>query len=288
MTAVTFDRILEAARADAKRFDAEYDTWEFSSAVDAIQWAPEWADNRDAPKGGIAYADWNDIGGYGDRNPYSKRARTLLKRVGDLLEQIGCELDWSDQVSTCDGCGKLIQTSPDCYSWQPEFVVGDGDITCAVCLADAGESYLEGLEGNERESCICTVDPSDYGYVKVADELERGFHPGQDADPRVIAKALRAKGVSRFLFQVDSVGQFDASFSVWIHESESKKVSELSRDETDGPSVSEAMKRGLEAAAKQSAALQGEGVRYSQINEDGTATTRLISREDFISKGIKP
>src|SRR5579864_2403777 len=256
---ITIDRILEAARNDAARFDAQYKTYAFGNAVDAIQWAPEWADNRDQPKNGIAYADWNDIGGYRDENKFSKRARTLLKRVGDLLERIGVELDWSDQVSTCDGCGKLIQTEPDSYSWQPEYVVGDGDITCAKCLEDDSESYLEGLEGDEHKSCICTVDPADYGYVKIAEELERGFHPGQDADPRVIAKALRAKGVSRFLFQVDDVGQFDASFSVWVHEDESDKVTELTSAETDGPSVSEGLKRGLEAASRQADALQGEG-----------------------------
>jgi hypothetical protein len=83
------------------------------------------------------------------------------------------------------------------------------------------------------------------------------------------------------------VGQFDATFSVWIHEDESDKVTELTPAETDGPSVSEAMKRGLQAAAKQADALQGDGVRYSTIHEDGTAETRLIPRDEFAEKGIK-
>ena len=109
MTAVTFDRILDAARADAKRFDAEYGTYQFSNAVENIQWAHEWADNRDQPKGGIAYANWNDIGGYGDRNPYSKRARALMRRVGDLLEggrsdheihRLACEASYREPTAS--------------------------------------------------------------------------------------------------------------------------------------------------------------------------------------------
>jgi hypothetical protein len=221
---VTANKAYEAARADAARFDAQYGTYQFSNAVENIGWANEWADGREAPKG-IAYANWNDIGGYRD-NRFSERARTLMKRLERLFEQLGVEIEWSDQVSTCDDCGNLIQTEPDSWGWQPEFVVGDGSITCAKCLESDGAEYLAGLEGS-TEAAIVTVDPSEYGYVKVVDELERGWHEGQDADPRVIAKALHARGVSRFIFQVDDVGQFDASFSVWVHEDEAGKVTEL-------------------------------------------------------------
>lgn len=41
---------------------------------------------------------------------------------------------------------------------------------------------------------------------------------------RKVAKELQAKGIERFLFQLDSVGQFDGRWSVYVHESEKKKL----------------------------------------------------------------
>jgi hypothetical protein len=258
------------------------------SHVEDIQWAEGYADGREAPKG-IAYGNWNDDDSY-DR---VKRERVkspgkIMSRLCNILERMGVQIEWSDTVSTCDSCGLLIETHPNSYGWRPRYVETDDGLTCAKCLEGDEENYLETLEGDARRSCIETIDPSEHGYVKIAEDLQRGFHSGQDADPRVIAKALRAKGVSRFLFQVDDVGQFDATFSVYVHTEEANKVTELTPAETDGPSVSEAMKRGLQAAAQQSSVLERSGgVVYSQINEDGTANTRVISRDEFIEKGIR-
>lgn len=282
---VSVDRILEAARNDAARFDKQYSTYAFSNNAENIGWSHEWADGRDAPKG-IAYANWNDIGGYGERNQYSERARTLMRRVCDLLERVGVEIEWSDQVDTCDDCGGLIQTSPDSYSWQPDFVIGDGCITCEKCTLNDAENYLESLEGDTGKCVTLDVDPSDYGYELLQGELEHGWHPGQDADPKVIAKDLRARGIERFIFVLEENSQFYSTFAVWVHEDEKDKLGE-EPIETDGPSVSAAMEKGLREASAKCDALQGDGIRYASIDADGNATARLISREDFIEKRIK-
>jgi hypothetical protein len=71
-----------------------------------------------------------------------------------------------------------------------------------------------------KNNTIDNIDPEDYGYVKQSDRYENGWHPGQNDDPKAIAKALREKGYRRFLFQVDNVGQFDLRFSVYIHQEE--------------------------------------------------------------------
>ena len=44
--------------------------------------------------------------------------------------------------------------------------------------------------------------------------------------------------------------------------------------------------RGLKAASKATEALQGDGIKYTKINSDGTATARLVSKEEFIN-GVK-
>jgi hypothetical protein len=48
--------------------------------------------------------------------------------------------------------------------------------------------------------------------------FQRNLHPGQAADPHVMAKKLRALDIERYIFVLDDVGQFDHSFSVWVHE----------------------------------------------------------------------
>jgi len=211
---VTASRVYEAARADAKRFDKQYGTHVFSNEVENVGWAAEWADRREAPKGGIWYADWNDIGGYHD-NSYSERAKTLMKRLGDLLEKAGAEIDWSDEVTTCGDCGRLIKTEPDSYGWQPEFVVGDGDITCTDCLDPA--EYLRGLADGQGFNSIASIDPTDHGYVRLnEDSYETGFHPGQTDDPKKVAKELVAKGYRRFIFHKDEQSQFYCKWSVYV------------------------------------------------------------------------
>jgi len=44
---------------------------------------------------------------------------------------------------------------------------------------------------------------------------------------------------------------------------------------------------GRQHAAKACDALRGDGVRYAEVHEDGSATARLIPRDEFIEKGIK-
>jgi hypothetical protein len=87
------------------------------------------------------------------------------------------------------------------------------------------------------------------GYIRVAEDMQHGFHAGMDADPKVVAKYLKSKGVSRFVFTLDDVSQFYCTFGVWIHKEEKDKIPGLdlqNRSNVDGPSVSEAMQRGLQ------------------------------------------
>jgi len=60
----------------------------------------------------------------------------------------------------------------------------------------------------------------EYGYSAYNSGYESGFHPGQNADPKKIAKELREKGITDFIFVMDDVNQFDCEFSVWIKQPE--------------------------------------------------------------------
>jgi len=60
----------------------------------------------------------------------------------------------------------------------------------------------------------------------------------------------------------------------------------LTREEVNGPSVSEAMKRGLQAATVASSALTGEGVKYVKVMGDQVVEARVIPPGEFAEKGV--
>jgi hypothetical protein len=221
---MTPHKAIEAARTVADSLDKRFETYQFSNAMADVGWAEGWADGRESPKNGIVYANWNDPR---VTTPVGRGEIKLMSRLGTVLEKMGVEIAWCDQVSTCSDCGLLIQTEPDSYSWQPEYVVGDGCITCAKCLQDGAVEYLESLEGNPHAANhVASIDPSEHGYVLLdadnepTDETgqrETGWHPGQNDDPRTVAKGLEALGVTRYVFNVAEVSQFYSKWDVYVH-----------------------------------------------------------------------
>ncbi|MFA5375921.1 MAG: hypothetical protein WC455_09280 [Dehalococcoidia bacterium] len=173
---------------------------------------------EDPASGIIATGDWNSI----TISP-EKEDHTLCN-LGKMLEyRFGVNLEWSDEWYACDECGKLVRTSPDSYGWTGSYWIQDGSLTCHQCVK-SDESiireYLESFEGKVRQAMTIDINPEDYGYIKLNSEAyEHGLYGGQNDDPAAIAKVLKEKGATRILFKIDSVGQFDLDFSVYIHES---------------------------------------------------------------------
>jgi len=127
--------------------------------------------------------------------------------------------------AACHLCGKLVRTRPDSDAWQPSYHLDADGLTCHECLQIDPAAYLVKLEGHPQKcNTIRQIDPSDYGYVLVMTSLESGFHPGQDADPQEIVPALEERGISRYLFNLDSTGQSLVTFSLYIHESEAARL----------------------------------------------------------------
>lgn len=198
-----FDRDLDDIEPEeAKVLAREWLDEVFEDGSTDLDMATEYADGHDHEGvTGIIMANWNDV----------------PKKVQTVLERAGYELEWSDCVSTCSGCCKVIRTEPTHYGWKRQFWVGDGEILCSKCVADDPESYLDSLRGNPNAAhTLTSVDLSEKGYIPVWGEFENGFHAGQDDDPKAIAKALEKRGVEDFIFSLDSVGQFDAHFTVWV------------------------------------------------------------------------
>lgn len=165
-------------------------------------------------KVGILFANWNP-------QSFDKEAtkeQRLMPRLADVAERAGYEVEWSDEWSTCYDCGKAYRTSPDSYCWQPSYADCDGAYLCAECLKPA--EYLESIEGDpQRCNTFTHINPSDHGYVLIK-KMANGWYGGQNDSPEIVARSLRAQGVDRFVFHLDSVGQFDTHFSVYVHETE--------------------------------------------------------------------
>ena len=170
------------------------------SEIENIGFASEYAEpGYTNPAKGILFANWN----------------LLPREVDSLLESYGYEIHWDDEWTICDGCGRAIRTSPDCYSWSPSYTEQDGGITCTDCLVGDAGSYLESLENNPRTALsIQAIDPGEYGYVLISDKFENGFHAGMTDDPGKIFAELERR-YARILFKIDERSQFYIRFSVW-------------------------------------------------------------------------
>lgn len=172
--------------------------------IDNITWAPDYADGEgmDKPAWGILFGNWNNFS----------------RDACDALERAGYSLEWEDEWSTCDDCGKAVRTSPDSYGWQPTYFRSDCGTLCQECV-DL-EEYLESLEDDPERCCFAWVNPDEHGYVLISKEgeFESGWHPGQNDNPADILRDLHERGIRHVVFRTTSTGQFDINFEAWRKE----------------------------------------------------------------------
>ena len=115
------------------------------------------------------------------------------------------------------------------------------------------------------------------------------MYGGQNASSDAIAETLKSAGITDFLFSIDSTGQFDMRFSVFVREDDlvAATVALAGGKVTCDLDPATAMEQGLKAASKAMSKLQeGDGVKYATVHPDGTATARTVSREEFVN-GVK-
>jgi len=230
----------------------------------------------------IVTGDWNVISQYDEFTRKSIDLDKTPARLCNVLEKIGVEIEWDDEWANCSECCGLLRTRPDSYSWTPSYVNTDDGIVCDDCLD--GEAHLSSIESDcSAANTISSIDPDDYGYTRINEDFASGFHSGQDADPKLIGGALEDQGIYRYIFQIDSRGQFDTKFSVWVHSSEMDRFDErhFNNAHTDGPSNAARLRSGLKEASKQMDKLKGDGIKHANITPDGVKV-KLVSHKDFI------
>jgi hypothetical protein len=184
-------------------------------------WAREYAEpgygRNVSAELGILFGNWNDRDRWNPETNLRDITDRRPSRFSAIAEHIGYELEWSDEWSTCDDCGKAVRTSPDCYAWQPYYrIVDDCSIVCNDCIDWAAE--LESAQDNPDTAVPTDCNPAEYGYIRLSEprQYEHGFHPGQTDNPAAILKAIHATGKSGVIFRIADKGQFDVHFETWI------------------------------------------------------------------------
>jgi hypothetical protein len=137
-------------------------------------------------------------------------------------ELLGVEVVFSDEYTTCSDCHSVIRTSPDSYSWQPDFMWGDGYIACNKCFndnEDYQEAYIEDKINDPKTAInglITEAQMEELGFTKLNDaSYENGYHRGQTDDPEAIYDSIK-NDYDEVVFFIDRTGQFDIHFSVWV------------------------------------------------------------------------
>jgi len=251
---------------------------------EACAFAEAWVDEVHEGGGGLWKIELNWFPAYanadtsGDKGVLSANWNYVSRETQNLLERAGYSLDWCDAVCSCGGCNKAIQTQPSHYGWKPEYVETDGDILCEECVKDDPSSILDEYRGNPAKALTLDgIDLTDHGYARVETTFENGFHPGQDDDPKAIARALEDRGIEDYIFTVDTVGQFDMRFSVWVSREEAHLAVGVEGKCDIPPNVA------LDRALKSIPAPTGQGIQYSKVHADGTVTTRTLTNDEFIA-----
>lgn len=208
-----------------------------------------------------------------------------IGRVASLLEKLGVELDWSDEWCLCDECHKAVRTQANSYRWRPSYADdGSGNVCCHECIQADPSDYLQSLEGDSNRCVTIDIDLEAAGYKLLADDFENGLYGGQSDRPELIADALREQGVERFIFNLDSTGQFDMSFSVYVHESE---IGLIDREEfetapTAGVDPANALRAALADASRKMDRLDGQ-IKVAKCDlGSGTVRVRAVDPETWV------
>ena len=137
--------LLNAAINAAKARDKVGGTHRAFSHVEAIELHTQgdgesaYADRSATSQPIVAVGDWNNV------DTYDRLAQTRVvvsdipRRLAKALEKLGIPCEWSDEWTTCCGCGRLIRTQPDSYAYEPQYVLHNGEITCVKCTDHAAE-----------------------------------------------------------------------------------------------------------------------------------------------------
>jgi len=151
-------------------------------------------------------------------NPLFAKALKALGFSEDDSDYVWGYWGYSDEYTTCCDCGTVIRTSPTHATWKPDFWLNtyEGELLCNECTKEDANAYFEwyAKEVIEGVAHVCIPNPGEHGFTKVIEDLEYGYHPGQNDDPKKLL-AWASKNNFEIAFDVRQ-NPFTATFDVWL------------------------------------------------------------------------
>lgn len=149
------------------------------------------------------------------------------ERIGVWIEKHfpDIELSWDDEWTNCSNCYKAVRTLPDCYSWTPSYLwASDCEILCLDCATEWPEDIIDHYKNDYYMAIVPDFYPTliEHGFIcyspdEYCQRFETGWHPGQTDDPKKVAKDIEENLPDYdYIFKIDSVGQFDTHWSVFL------------------------------------------------------------------------
>jgi hypothetical protein len=194
-----------------------------------------------------------------DTYPYS--VPDELDGLEDAIQRELGEFVFGDEYTCCQECYQPMRTSPDCYNWQPNFIMDDEDGYGYVhidCMSpELLQNWMNKNVGKavpyailkKIEGFTTMEQPEDqqdrrYSYVKMI-EFTSGMHPGQDDSPEKVTAFMSDNGIDVW-FEYDA-GQFDVTWRPLVRQADHDKAQQLlsNFDAYQGYSTADEMSRAL-------------------------------------------
>lgn len=189
----------------------------------------------------------------------------------EILESLLGETGFNDEYDHCSNCYKIIRTSPDSYSWSPDYILSDDGLYCLDCVDT--EETLEELKNTKKPLPEEIQSRGDHEglIIELSDiKYSNGFHSGMDDSPDIILRTFKRAKID--LWFTVSPSQFYTDFYVNVRPEDENNAREILANLD--------VYQGFSNAEEFSKALQGKHSDYV------TVTTRNISPEEFIN-GVK-
>jgi hypothetical protein len=155
------------------------------------------------------HTEWED----GDREVVDD----TIGRLADILQRIGCRIVWDDEWESCYGCQGVVRITGDSYAWKPYHKVMHGGMYCADCIKEDFEQFMDEYVNNPETAVTFDIDLEEYGFEQFNGQFENGMYQHQMGNPRPeeVFEQLQ-QDYRTVIFKMDSTGQFDTNWSVWV------------------------------------------------------------------------
>lgn len=196
-------KVLEIAARVAKE---ESRDWEVVSRVEEIRIHSGYAEPGYTGQL-IVTGNWNSVTRYDKDWKQNVVVSILPRRLSDIFEKLGFEIEWSDEWHACDDCQKLFRVEPDSYGWKPSFVESKDIIVCVNCFKDSpGYALFHWAEKHSFIKLNFDFDPGKHGYVeflnvKIDHEIFRSNVLGQNIVTAEIHKLMKENRIRYYFWQ---------------------------------------------------------------------------------------